>query len=119
MSILLRVGQLTSFFLIFAGLYFTHILLFKNGTVGLLEHLRDNGPRNLPGTKEPLRLVYTGIKKIDYRLTVLETIFWPISHGSHPYLSLQAFYFVGQVAGAWGLVMLEGTRSGNKGRIVS
>ena len=102
-----------------AGFYTTWILLMKNGTVYQMQHVREFGPRVLPGTQEPIKTSYTGIKSIDYQLGVLTLFFWEMVDGSRPNASLFSFYFGGQIAAGWSLLLLEGLRNGNRWRIIS
>lgn len=82
-------------------------------------HVREVGPRVLPGTDAPLERSYTGIGKLDYQLTVLALFFWELVDGSRPNASLLCFHFAGQITAGWGLLMMEGLRKGNRGRFVS
>ena len=70
----------------------------------------------VPGISEPLRLSYTGVAGIDQQLVVLFKFFWPVVNGTEPGLSLFSVYFFGEISGAWALILLEGIRSGNRGR---
>ena len=101
------------------GFYFTWYMWLNNGTADRMARIRDVGPRILPGTTAPLRTSYTGIKPIDYQLTVLCLFFWELIDGSQPNASLLCFHFAGQLAAGWGLLMVEKLRSGNKGRIIT
>lgn len=101
------------------GFYFTWYLYLHNGTYDHMVHVRDVGPRILPGTTAPLRTVYTGIGWIDYQLTVLCLFFWELVDGSQPNASLLCFHFAGQIVAGYGLLMIEKSRSGNKGRIIT
>lgn len=102
-----------------AAYYATWYILVNNGTTDYMAHIRDVGPRLLPGTKEPLRTVYTGVPRIDYQLTVLALFFWENVNGSNPTGSLFCFQFATQVACGWGLLMIEGLRNGNRWTVIS
>lgn len=91
----------------------------KNGTINMMEHIRDTVPPVLPGTDALLKQYYIGIRAVDYQLTVLTLFFWEMVDGSMPHASLNAFRFGGQMVAAWGLLMIESARNGNKGRLVS
>lgn len=106
-------------FLCGAGFYATWYLLLNNGTTEHLAHIRDVGPRLLPGTKESIKTSYTGIAAIDYQLTVLDLFFWEMVDGSRPEASLFCYHFAGQVFSGWGLLLLESLRSGNSWRAIS
>lgn len=102
-----------------AGFYSTWSLLMNNGTVDQMIHIRDVGPRLLPGTQEPIKTSYTGIELVDSQLGVLALFFWEMVDGSRPNASLFCFYFGGQLAAGWSLLILEGLRNGNRWRIIS
>lgn len=119
MSILINATKLTLVFLSVAGYYATWYILLNNGTTKHMAHIRDVGPRLLPGTKEPVRTVYTGIPVIDYQLTVLALFFWENVDGSNPAGSLFCFHFATQVVCGWGLLMIEGFRNGNRWTFIS
>lgn len=119
MSRLIYGFQLSLLCLSALGFYFTWYLVENNGTAESLRKLREEGPHWLPGTEVPLRRSYTGISVIDYQLTVLVCVFWGIVDGSNPGASLHAYLFAGQVAGLWGLIVLEGMRYGNAWKAIS
>lgn len=73
----------------------------------------------IPGTKEPLRLHFTGIPPVDYWYTIMVLFFWEAVDGSHPATSLTGVYFLGQLVGVWTLVYVEGCRVGNRGLLVA
>ena len=91
----------------------------NNGTAEQMANVRDYGPHWLPGTKQQLGRVYTGVGPVDYQLAVLAVFFWELVDGSMPNGSLQAFHLAGQFGAAWTIVVIEGLRKGNRGRIVS
>ena len=101
------------------GAYLTWGLALNNGTITMMEHIRDFGPHILPGTVAPLKQSYTGIEAVDYQLTVLVTFFWPLVDGGMPHASLGVFRFASQFVAGWGLVVMEGMRNGNRGRLIS
>ena len=105
------------FFLSAAGYYTTWYFLSNNGTANHLAYTRKL--QLLPGTEEPVRTVYTGVPAIDDQLTVLTLFFWEIVNGSNPSASLFCFYFATQVACGWGLLVMEGSRHGNRWNLVS
>lgn len=102
-----------------AGFYGTWVLLMNNGTGEQMAKLGDHGPHWLPGTQEPLRRVYTGVGAVDHQLTVLAVFFWEVVDGGMPNASLHAFHLAGQFGAAWTIVVLEGLRKGNRGKIIS
>lgn len=101
------------------GYYATWYILLNNGTSDQMAHIRDIGPRILPGTNEPIKTVYVGIRAIDYQLTVLALFFWELVDGSRPAASLFCFHFATQVACGWSLLMIEGLRRGHRWKIIS
>ena len=117
MSSIFNETKVALVFLSAAGYYTTWYFLLNNGTA---DHMAHSGKiQLLPGTKEPVRTVYTGIPVIDYQLTVLTLFFWEIVNGSNPSASLFCFYFATQVACGWGLLMVEGLRHGNRWSLIS
>ena len=119
MSSLINLTKAALVFLSAVAYYATWYTLINNGTTDYVAHIRDVGPRLLPGTKEPLRTVYTGVPVIDYQLTVLGLFFWENVDGSNPTGSLFCFHFATQVACGWGLLMIEGLRNGNRWTVIS
>lgn len=119
MSSLFNATKAALVFLSAAGYYTTWYFIFNNGTIDHVAHVRKLDPQLLPGTKEPVRTVYTGVPAIDHQLTFLTLFFWEIVNGSHPSASLFSFYFATQVASGWGLLVIEGLRPGNRWSLVS
>lgn len=94
-------------FVFYAIFYFS----FING-------LKDLGDASIaaslvPGTKFPLRTVYTGLPKLDELLTTLTVFFWPIADAQDAGLFLHSLAFSGTFGSAWILVTLESWRNGN------
>jgi len=119
MSSLINATKFALSLLSAAGYYGTWYLLLNNGTTTYMSHIRDYGPKILPGTDEPLKTVYIGISSIDYQLTVLTLFFWELVDGSHPAASLFCFHFATQVACGWSLLMIEGLRRGHRWMMIS
>ena len=95
----------------FAGSNF--VAIFKSAGLGsLIESAVSTGAI-------PVKETYTGLKPVDGFLSALVSFFWPVLDGSDPRLTLGSFHFMGQVAAIWMLVMLETSRRGNNGRLVS
>ena len=101
------------------GAYLTWGLALSNGTITMMEYTRNVEPQVLPGTDSPLKQSYIGIQAVDNQLTVLVLFFWQLVDGSMPNASLSTFRFASQFVPGWGLVVIEGMRSGNKGKIIS
>jgi len=121
MSPLLPIAKVSLLVLSGIGFYTTWYLLYNNGTAAHMSHIRDTGPRLLPGTQGPLKTSYgfSAIPRIDYQLTVLTLFFWEMVDGSRPDGSLYCYYFAGQVFAGWALLMVESLRRGNRWRVVS
>ena len=117
MSSLFNASKAALVFLSAAGYYTTWYFLFNNGTTDHVAHSRKLGL--LPGTREPVRTVYTGVPAIDYQLTFLTLFFWEIVNGSNASASLFGFYFATQLACGWGLLMVESLRHGNRWSLIS
>ena len=92
---------------------------FRNGYHDALARLRDYGPHVLPGSDITLRQHYTGIRPIDYWLTVLQCVFANIFDGSAPELSIYAFHFAGQLVPVVAIMAIESCREGNQGTTMS
>lgn len=73
----------------------------------------------MPGTTQPVKQRYTGIKAIDDQLVFLVVMFWEIIDGSMPDLSLFSFMFAGQALCSYTLILIEGVRNGNRGKLVT
>ena len=101
------------------GIYGVWYLLLNNGGFDKINQVLAKRPPMLPGTMYPLKTSYTSLKIIDDQLSLLNVFFWEAFDGSMPNLSLFAFAFGGQIASVYLLVLVEGARFGNRGRIVS
>ncbi|OAP64976.1 hypothetical protein AYL99_00948 [Fonsecaea erecta] len=95
------------------------LLLLRNSYMSTLAHIRDVGPRHLPGSDTPIRSRYSGIPLLDYWFAVMQTILANVTDGSAPRLSLYAFHFAGQLGSMTTLLIMESMRVGNKGTLVS
>ncbi|KAB5540309.1 hypothetical protein GE09DRAFT_253672 [Coniochaeta sp. 2T2.1] len=83
-----------------------------------LLRIREKGPPySFPGstTAEPIRTWYTGIPPLDWALTLATIMFYPITDGSAPQLSVYGFHFAGQFLGVLAVVGVEALRRGNRG----
>lgn len=108
---LIRGAQIVLVLLICFGYYSTWGLLHKNGTLKLMESMRDAGSYMLPGSnKGPLRRTYTGLASVDYQLAVLAIFFWEMVDGSRPGASLLCFHFAGQIGAAYMILQIESLR---------
>ena len=102
-----------------AGLFGTWILAGSNGTVAILEALAKQDVPLLPGSNDPLLKAYTGVGPIDRQLTILVVFFSPVLDPRNGALMLYSIFGLGQFGAAWTIMMMEGMRRGNKGKIVS
>ena len=91
----------------------------KNGSLEMLDGIREQTPPLVPGTEALLKIKYTRIGPLDHLLTTLTIFFYQAVDGSSPHTSLQSFHFGGQVFAIWGLLLLEGIRKGNQGKLIS
>ena len=117
--ILIRSTQLLLTLTFTIGVYATWYLISYNGTAELMRDVRIRGPHIVPGTKAPLKRVFTGIGTLDHQLTVLTLFFWEVVDGSMPNASLFCFGFAGQAVAAWTVIYIEGRRASNRWRIIS
>lgn len=108
----------TLFFLLaIAGGLAIHGFSIRNGMSEMIEVARVH---NLlaDGTRNPYMGNITGIGGVDFMLFTLVNFFWPVSQGETPGLSLVGVLFGGQLVAFLTMVMIEGFREGNKGRVV-
>lgn len=98
---------------LYTAFYFAYI----NGTHNLGWEYINSG--KLPGRNDPIRTVYTDIPFIDSKLTVLTTVFWPITDGTAPTLTLHSIGFAGSFCASWLLVTLESWRRGNAWTLIA
>ena len=119
MTLSMNMVKVTLVLLSAAGFYLIWYLVLNNGTSEHMAHIRDVGPRLLPGSEAPLKTSYTGIAALDYQLTVLTLFFWEAVDGSMPNASLQLFHFGGQCVAAVGLLLVEGQRSSHGWNVIT
>ena len=105
-----------SFALIFVPAFYLVWVIFMNGPMAAAGSA---APSKIPDTSAPVRQTYTGISAIDQQLVTLFHFFWPVVDGSDPGLSIFMVSFLGDIYGLWSLIMLDGLRPGNRGRLVS
>ena len=119
MSANLWVARILIAFVWIYAAYGTWYLFFNNGAREHVHAVLSASPSLLPGTVEPVKTVYTGIKAVDDQITLLAVVFWEAVDGSMPDLSLFCFSFGGQFAGTYILMLVESARQGNRGRLIS
>ncbi|KAG4416901.1 hypothetical protein IFR04_009979 [Cadophora malorum] len=102
-----------------AGFYGTMILANGNGTFKSIISLMESKDPKFPGTEDDLLIRYTNVGWLDRQLTILVTFFAPVVDEKQGALSMFARFGTGQFGAAWTLMVMEGMRMGNMGRIVS
>ncbi|KAI1451363.1 hypothetical protein F4805DRAFT_104633 [Annulohypoxylon moriforme] len=92
-------------------------------TNGLGKVLREvtSGGAELLGAPKPFKRSFTGVEGLDRYLSVLVAFFASLVDDNGAGWEVTAFYIWGmaQFAAGWTVLVLEGRRSGNRGRIVS
>ncbi|OTA52635.1 hypothetical protein K449DRAFT_340536 [Hypoxylon sp. EC38] len=80
-----------------------------------------SGSTELLGAPTPFKREYTGIRGVDQQLSVLVGFFSALIDDRGSSWENTAFFVwgMGQFAAGWTLLVLEGRRSGNRGRLVS
>lgn len=105
---------------ILSGVYLLHGLGFTpNGVMPHLKQIIESPTGKWPGTSQPHKRSFTGLKPIDEILLNLNPFFAHLVDGGNPSLSIWCLFFAGQYGVAWGLCVLESLRAGNKGRVIS
>ena len=102
-----------------AGAIYTVWGLAENNRTFEFMRIIRGGSQLIPGTSVPLKRVYTGIKPVDYQLTVLACFFWPVANGDLPGASLLARYFAFQFAVMYVIMLIEAVRPANRGKFFS
>ncbi|TLS30248.1 hypothetical protein PpBr36_03800 [Pyricularia pennisetigena] len=91
----------------------------QNGLFDMLNTLAEEHPTRLPDSDVDGALIDVGDSGFGKFLLVLVRFFYPIMTGESPRLSLFSFWFAGQVISMHTLLVLEGLREGNRGRMIS
>jgi hypothetical protein len=97
-----------------------HGLSVRNGLYDLIERHKTQGI--LPnGIDEPYKTHFTGVGPLDDLLSTLVLFFWPVvtKAGGGAGLNLLGVLFAGQGCAALTMLLIEGMRKGNEGRVVS
>lgn len=94
-------------------------LLYLSGYYKVLVQLRNDGWQKFPGTDTPILTRFTGIEPWDKLNTLGLVMFSPILDGTTPHLSLFSFQYAGHLVNVLTIIMVEGTRHGNQGVIMS
>lgn len=118
---LLTISRLITPFLILLGGYSLHVFSESNGLFPQIASYRSKHvlPTPTTSTVESFPTAFTGLDPPDGLLGTLLVFFWPLVDGENPGASLVSFLFVGQAVAAWTATVLEGSRKGNKGRLIS
>jgi len=95
-----------------------HGFSIRNGMSDMIEAARVHYILT-DGIPNPYLGRLTGIAPVDFMLFTLVNFFWPVTQGDTPGLSLMGLLFAGQCCALLTIMMIEGFRSGNKGRAVS
>ena len=101
------------------GGYGTFSLARRNGTFDALLELLPRENAKFPGTENPLKMGYTGLKAVDRQLTILVAFFAPVVDFKSAEANLFSIWGLGQFGAVWTLMMMESMRTGNKGKAVS
>ena len=95
------------------------ILANGNGTFKSIISLMESKNPRFPGTEDALLMRYTNVGWLDRQLTILVAFFAPVVDEQQGALSMFSRFGTGQFGAAWTLMVMEGLRMGNRGRIVS
>jgi hypothetical protein len=106
------------FFLFSALVFYANTQFVHNSGIGVL--IRDAiVSKTLPGSNHALKMVVTGIPRVDRELMILTSFFYPVADWQNATLLLHTLGFSGSFASAWALVTMEAWRSGNRRRIIA
>lgn len=108
-------AKIATLLLAVAGLWTALEIGKRTGFFAMLKGELQADIKLLPGAQKPLKTTFTGLPFIDRTLSRLTMVLWPAIDGTWPRVSLIAFEFSGQFAGAWMVAGLEGLRAGNRG----
>ena len=106
-------------FILGSGFYCLHGLGVSGGLFPACISILKDPSSAWPGTKASLVREFTGVTAIDGLITNLNLFIAHLVDWSDIPLSIFGFCMFGQYGVAFALVLLEGLREGNKGRIVS
>ncbi|KAF4612950.1 hypothetical protein D9613_010905 [Agrocybe pediades] len=101
-----------------SSVYFILVLQFLNGTMDILESYAGHLPPTPAGDAVPLRLKFTSTP-LDGLVSRLTPFYWPLITGAMPELNLVGIYMGAQVVASEVLLLVDGERTGNRGRIFS
>jgi len=107
--------------LILLGGYSLHIFSDSNGLFPQIVSYRSKNilPTPTTSTVASFPESFTGYDPPDGLLATLLVFFWPLVNGENPGAGLISFLFAGQAVAIWTAVVLEASRKGNRGRIIS
>lgn len=95
------------------GVYTLHYHGSTNGLFDAFGDLIQGG--TLPGTKEPYRRVFTGIKPFDAYLSYFLPFFTVLADRSDHSANLFWLWMIGQWGIQWTMLVMESLRAGNRG----
>jgi hypothetical protein len=95
-----------------------HGFSIRNGMSDMIEAARVQGLLT-DGASNPYKGRITGVGAVDFLLFTLVNFFWPVTQAATAGLSLMGLLFAGQCCAFLTVMMIEGFRSGNKGKAVS
>lgn len=102
-----------------AAAYCIFGLQMQNGFFDMLTVMAEDHPTRLPGSTVDGELMTSGNQALDKAFLPLIRFFYPVTTGENPRLSLFSFWFAGQVIALHTLLVLEGLRVGNRGRLIA
>ena len=104
------------------GVYGTLVTGSQNGLFNAISHSLGPTAREpfSLGGPAPLRTAFTGIDAIDRQLSILVAFFTIAVDGPRSWdVTLSQWYLLGQFCAGFSLLVLEGLRQGNQGKLVS
>lgn len=118
---LLNMSRLTMAGLIGLGVVSLHIFGESNTLFPQIVQHREKHllPTHSTWTTTSFPTSFTGYDPPDSILKTLVVFFWPVVDGENLGTSLVGFVFAGQAIAIWIVMVLEGHRKGNSGRLIS
>ncbi|KAL2074989.1 hypothetical protein VTL71DRAFT_8769 [Oculimacula yallundae] len=101
------------------GAFTATVLADANGTFKNIFAIIQSEKPKFPGTDFDLFMQYTGIGWLDRHICFLVMFFAPVVAKKGDALEMLTIFGAGQFGAAWALMLMEGLRKGNKGRVVS
>jgi hypothetical protein len=105
---------------LYVGIQGTFVAGFQDGYFPFLGQLNNERPYQAPYHPPNPIPRYTGIKAVDDQLVILVGFFAAMFLDERPYETrLLLLWLFGQFAAIWTVLLLEGVRRGNRGKIIS